>query len=510
MSDIPASQSTMIPPGTSQSYPELHYDDAGNAYARNNYGAWEPHPGVCQTITSQSFRMEHMGPQPCLTYRPTGTYTLSTPAEFNSGEGTPPPMPSGSRLPLRRAGNEVIDPVLIPLPDTSDKDLIHPSAIADACGYIPAAKTAGSRRKVKAATDKGKGKENLGYVNPRKRSREDATADDDDTMRTRRGRPNGSNNYSSLDKKILLNMVEEELPLGQRGWQAIYLKFSQWAKANGRPERKVTSLETKFKQLVKTTKPTGNGVCPPEVKRAHQIDGLINERAGTRDLNDTDFDANDDDSWTVMSDHDDPDNTSPPVQHTAVARSTPRTEAPAPRRNARGVATDLLTRLSGAFDPAAQRTRDEDRANRSLATTQLLTQSQQLRDSQAVVESLRTQLFDLRTRLYDVERERDKAELRIEMMQMSGSTRRQHVPMPKRKSLHQDWYPEGGGCTRWITDEGSESSHSEGFGLGMGRKIQHKIQRKIVRPRKYADSAFFASLPDATAVERDSEQSVEV
>ncbi|KAJ8582171.1 hypothetical protein M405DRAFT_750637, partial [Rhizopogon salebrosus TDB-379] len=158
---------------------------------------------------------------------------------------------------------------------------------------------------------KGKEKENLGYANPKKCPRDDDADNDDDTLRTRRGHPNGSNNYSSLDKKILLNMVEEELPLGQRGWQAIHLKFSQWAKANGRPEGKVTSLETKFKQLVKTTKPTGDGVCPPEVTRAHQIDELINERAGTCDLNDTDFDANDNES-TVVSDHDDPDNTSPP------------------------------------------------------------------------------------------------------------------------------------------------------------------------------------------------------
>ena len=45
MSDIPPPLS-MIPPGTSQSYPELRYDDAGNEYARNNYGTWEPHPGV--------------------------------------------------------------------------------------------------------------------------------------------------------------------------------------------------------------------------------------------------------------------------------------------------------------------------------------------------------------------------------------------------------------------------------------------------------------------------------
>jgi hypothetical protein len=39
--------------------------------------------------------------------------------------------------------------------------------------------------------------------------------------------------------------------------------------------------------------------------------------------------------------------------------------------------------------------------------------------------------------------------------------------MPKRKSLHQAWYPEGGGCTKWVTDEG-ESSHSEGPGPDVG------------------------------------------
>jgi hypothetical protein len=217
-------------------------------------------------------------------------------------------------------------------------------------------------------------------------------------------------------------------------------------------------------QLVKTTKPTGDGVCPPEVTRAHRIDQLINERAGTRDLEDKDFDAiEDDDDHSVASDQiqDELDRTSPPIQHTALARSTARTEAPVPRRNARGAAaTDLLTRLSGALDPAAQRDRDEDRANRSFATVQLLTQSQQLRDSNAKVENLQGQLFGLRNRLYDAERELDRAQLRIEMMEMTGSTRRRHIRMPKRKNLQQEWYPEGGGSVRWITDEG-ESTVSE-------------------------------------------------
>jgi hypothetical protein len=44
-------------------------------------------------------------------------------------------------------------------------------------------------------------------------------------------------------------------------------------------------------QFVKTTQPTGDGVCPPDVTHAHELDARINERAGTRDLNDSDYDA---------------------------------------------------------------------------------------------------------------------------------------------------------------------------------------------------------------------------
>lgn len=246
-------------------------------------------------------------------------------------------------------------------------------------------------------------------------------------------------------------------------------------------------------------------MCPPEVTRAHRIEQLINERAGTRDLNDTDYDAmEDDDSLYVVSDQNQDERTSPPIQHTAIARSTPRAEAPAPRRNTRGAAaTDLLTRLSTAFDPATQRNRDEDRANRSLATTHLLTQSQQLRDSQAATETLHGQLFDLRARMYDIERERDRAELRIEMMQMSGSTRRQHVRMPKRKNLHQEWYPEGGGSTRWLTDEG-ESTASE------GRKPP-RLQKIGPSGRlKYSDRPYFEDIADEPIKPIQKEGSVEI
>ncbi|KAG1730229.1 uncharacterized protein EDB91DRAFT_1006601, partial [Suillus paluster] len=296
-------------------------------------------------------------------------------------------------------------PALLPLPQSSDKDLSDPVAIAEACGYTPTVKTAGSRCKVNPSKGKGRGKENSAYSTTKKRARE--ILEDDDEARVKRGHPHGSNNYSSADMKTLLNVVEEELPLGQRGWQAIHAKFAQWAKRAGRPDRKVTSLETKFKQLVKTTKPTGDGVCPPEVSRAHEIDHLINECAGTHDVNDMDLE-DDDNGLSLVSAHESPH----PVQHTAVARSVP-TEAPVPCR--RGPANELLNRISGAFDPDAIRARDDERANRTLANTHFLTQSQQLRDAQGTIKNLHNQLFELRTRLNDIERARDKAELCVEM-----------------------------------------------------------------------------------------------
>jgi hypothetical protein len=49
MSDITPSQSMNNP--HSQTIPELRYDSAGNAYARDHLGNWRPHPGIVQVVT---------------------------------------------------------------------------------------------------------------------------------------------------------------------------------------------------------------------------------------------------------------------------------------------------------------------------------------------------------------------------------------------------------------------------------------------------------------------------
>lgn len=110
-----------------------------------------------------------------------------------------------------------------------------------------------------------------------------------------------------------------------------------------------------------------------------------------------------------------------------------------------------------------QRARDEERfgQDRIVANTQLrvTTQAQQLRDSQDRVDTLHAELFDLRDRLYDVQRARDIAEMHVEMLQASASgssdqrRRNLHSPLPKRKSMMHEYYPDGGQSIRWLTDE---------------------------------------------------------
>jgi hypothetical protein len=200
------------------------------------------------------------------------------------------PIASSSRFQIQ---DIPIDPTLVPLPNTADDNISNPLAIAKSRGYSAAEKVAGKRRK--------NGKQRADDVDELSSRKRKHIADaDDDIKPSKKGRPQGSGNYSQDDLKALLDLTEAELPLGQRGWKVIHVKFVQWARKHKRPERALKSLETKFKQVCfPSTKLTGVGECPPQVQRAHEIEYLINERAGTRDLDDDDFDAsNDDDNNT--------------------------------------------------------------------------------------------------------------------------------------------------------------------------------------------------------------------
>ncbi|KAJ7657588.1 hypothetical protein B0H17DRAFT_1145827 [Mycena rosella] len=420
--------------------PGVHYDGSGRPWFCDRDGNWVP------------LILPQQAPAPTV-----GGLAQST-VQMSSSSA---PFPS-----------HLIDPALLPLPEDDDRDLSEPSVIAQSRGLKAAPKIAGARRKTK---DKGK-----------KRQHYSSDEDDDSEGRApvaKRGHPQGSSNFSKEETKHILDLIEKELPLGPKGWKPIYKKHAKWSQKHGRPERGGKSLGTKYKQLLKMKKPTGEGVCPPEVKRVQQIESLINQKAGTRDLNDSDFDgdtadiSSDDGSIEVL------DSSSLGVR-TAVARRVPSP----PLRRTRMNAPELVAKLSQAFDPNALKARDDERAHRSLENTQLFTVSQQLRDVQATNESLRTQITTLQAHVHNVERARDRAEMMLELSSGVGGGRfTQHDrPSPPRskqpsrisrtarryqenpdliringKVRCETVCPEGGSCTYWVSDYSSDESDKE-------------------------------------------------
>jgi hypothetical protein len=192
---------------------------------------------------------------------------------------------------------------------------------------------------------------------------------------------------------------------------------------------------------------------------------MINQRAGTRDLSDSEFDgghaSSDDSSIEIL------DSSSSRV-HTAVAHRAP---SPPLRRNGRMNAPDLVNKLTHAFDPEAQKARDAERSQRSFQATQMLSLTQQLRDAQAANEGLRNQITIMQGHTHDVERARDRAELRLEMVEgasgrgfganQSQFKGRSDVVRRDGKIRCEIFYRDGGACTYWMSDPSDDESAKE-------------------------------------------------
>ncbi|KAJ7772878.1 hypothetical protein DFH07DRAFT_146407 [Mycena maculata] len=375
---------------------KVHTAQDGSQWV-NNGGQWvryDTHPSL-QQMDVDSLRpvgnLHQFAPPPA-----PGIQDHRAPEQYNfsiRSISSAPPYASSSHIP--------IDPRLIPLPHGNDHDLTDPAAIANAKGLKPAKKVAGARH-----IDK----------DPKGKKRRLDSDSEDDRPTNKRGRPSGSQNFSAADKKALFDPVQQELPLGGKGWKAVHQIYDTYRRANNRAKRSVSSLETKYKGYLKLKKPTGDGICPPEVKRVYEIEALINERAGTRELNDSDID--DLASSAGSSDNDDEIQViDKPEVRTAVAQ---RARTPPLHRQRRG-APELVDKLTRAFDPEVQKARDEDRYQRAAQNTQLFTLSQQLRDSHTSAESLRNQLTIMQQHLNDAERSRDVALLKLEMMDYRGN-----------------------------------------------------------------------------------------
>ncbi|KAJ7615071.1 hypothetical protein DFH06DRAFT_1367832, partial [Mycena polygramma] len=406
------------------------------------------------------------GPLPQLTQGPVAQapqFTQPPPPFLDSNRGAP-------NSPIEHAFAEqyqfALRPVqsgFAPQPIPIDPALLRlPRDGPDLRKAKPAGKVGGSRHK-----DKGK-----------KRQRDSSASGRDSEPAAKRGpgRPQGSANYSKEDISNLFDFVGVELPVGQKGWKEVHRRYRKYAAQNHRPERAPKALESKYKQYLKQKKPTGDAACPPEVKRAHELENLINERVSTRDLSDSEFD---DDSDAGSSD-DKVEVVDRPRQCTAVARRNP---TPPLRCKSRPSGADLANQLANAFDPAAQQGRDDARSARC-ENTQMLTVAQQLRDLQGVTESLRSQNSVLQNHIHDLERARDRSELKLELLQMtkgddrergrsrrpSHHSRRPSPPPPRLHRSHkhtpgidrvngkircEQQYPDGGAMTYFLSDPSS-------------------------------------------------------
>ncbi|KAI6046651.1 hypothetical protein EDC04DRAFT_2597786 [Pisolithus marmoratus] len=403
----------------------LWYDDAGNPFVCDANGVWIPHPGYAKTLISSTILpstpalvkcQETSHIQPVL--EPITKHALQH-CDMNTGTPWVPSM-SPAAFPGR-------NPTLVPLPHSCDDDLCVLHIIAEAQGQVPSPKVAGAHhpRKdglaaAKSKRLKSKDKENSVSMKSKKHMRDIIDLDDDELPKAKWGHPQGAGNYTTSDTNALLDCVEEELPL-------VMVNFNKWASKNAHPERKMSSLETKFKQLIKTLKPTGMGVCPPEISHAHQIDELINEWAGTCNLDDSEFDK--------------------------VAENASKLDT-----------TELMNCLTNAFNPEVQRACDEEHMNCTFMTTQYLTVTQQLHDAQARNDKLHGQLFDLLEQLYDAYHECDVLQMKLEMMQGSSSNSAgMYHNLPKKKCQCYKWFADGGRSLTWLMDDEDDDDFGKGF-----------------------------------------------
>ncbi|KAG6815925.1 hypothetical protein H0H93_008787 [Arthromyces matolae] len=410
---------------------------------------------------------------------PTGSYPAFEASVFGPQQAKHT-MEAGQLGPVAGSSTSK-DPARIPLPDDDDDDFPPVDRILAKVAR-PAVKVGGAR--VRTTDVKGKGKARAEGPSLKRKTPSTMGSEEPESKKPKRGgRSAGVANYTNEDVEGLLDIVEEYLPIGGNAWNSCADEFSEWARENGRPVRTAKSLEAKFKQLVKTSKPTGDAECPPSIERAHAIENSINEKAGTRDLDDIDI-VDTYDEPIEISDEDDEEPKSkvqalsgrrakhikksikaePDATPQLIARRLPtdRITSTAPR-NRGGQAHAILSQISSALDPEAQAARDDQRASRSLHTTHILTLSQQIRDLHGTIESLRSRLAESDRERHAAERRADKAEL---MSMMSGrgpsftpqhprhhtSTRSTPYPHQNRRYF-ETRYPDGGRHVQYLSSD---------------------------------------------------------
>jgi hypothetical protein len=110
-----------------------------------------------------------------------------------------------------------------------------------------------------------------------------------------------------------------------------------------------------------------------------------------------------------------------------VRTTKPTDDAKCPSRTSRAPGLGLLTSITASLDPRLQAARDDERAARTLQTTQLVSTSNQLRDAHITINLL---LLQCEHEHANAARRADRLEMQLEMARLVRNGR------DRRPTLH--------------------------------------------------------------------------
>ncbi|KAG1789266.1 uncharacterized protein HD556DRAFT_1447115 [Suillus plorans] len=359
----------------------------------------------------------------------------------------PPPLPPLLK-PTPAGWMQQINPSLIDYKHEDDKDKFPPLSTFLSDVAKPAQRVAGSRHmNTTIPTAKAKGKARVMDSAPlvnRKRKAPSAPPTASDSSK-KRGRQQGAPNYNEDDIDALLDACESCLPVSAKTCSS-------------------KSFELKFKQFIRTTKPTEDAECPP------YIDSLINEKAGTCDLNDKELadevveisDDNKDTMASVVLPKMKPTQIKLEVHEPCLGPTARCATSPTishPPRSSRSAGVDLLTTISVSLDPCLQAVQDEERSARAIQSMQVLSLTTQLRDAHATINKLHGQLVQVEQDCSNSKHHADHLEMQLEMakfMTRTGHQQQEHVH-------HETIYRDKGHSTIWVTpdDAGDDFNYDD-------------------------------------------------
>ena len=135
------------------------------------------------------------------------------------------------------------------------------------------------------------------------------------------GARNRGTKYHKDEIEALLDLMEDNLPIGPQEWDDVTEAHADRFLLKNRDSQ---SLRRKFNELVNSKKPTGDPNCPPHIRRAKMIQRQIITKSdsGGGSLNDDDLGIGDDNEQDIIDPRIDPRNLLTALENTSTTSET--------------------------------------------------------------------------------------------------------------------------------------------------------------------------------------------